>query len=135
MVFIYTILLSQGKYYIGKTTNQLFTINMIQENEWTAKYNMIELLEFIPDCDDYDEDKYIIKYMDKYGINNVRGGSFASVILNDSTIEHLTRMSRKINTSYLLDIVENNDKLNVKFCTLCERDGHYDTTCVLLHLW
>ena len=135
MVFIYTIGLAQGKYYVGKTTNPSFTIDMMSSSAWTTKYNPMILLELIHGCDDYDEDKYTIKYMDMYGINNVRGGSFTSVILNDSTIEHLTLMSRKINASYLVDNIENTNKTEVKYCTLCNREGHREATCVLLHTW
>ena len=52
------------------------------------------MLEIIPDCDDYDEDKYTRRYMDKYGIDNVRGGSFCEVILDEITIKLLEKMSK-----------------------------------------
>lgn len=52
-------------------------------SSWTKKYIPIKVIELIPDCDDYDEDKYTLKYMQKYGINNVRGGSFVNYQKND----------------------------------------------------
>ena len=50
------------------------------------------MLEIIPDCDVYDEDKYTIKYMEKYGINNVRGGSFCQIRLSDNNLITLNQM-------------------------------------------
>lgn len=46
------------------------------------------------DCDDYDEDKYTKIYIDKYGIDNVRGGSYVQVNFDDSTVDSLNRLSR-----------------------------------------
>jgi hypothetical protein len=96
MVFIYTLKLIQGKYYVGKTTNPSFRLdNHFNSNgsAWTMKYKPIELLELIPNCDDYDEDKYTRKYMDKYGIDNVRGGSFVKIELDPNTIDVLKQLN------------------------------------------
>ena len=82
MVYIYTLKLKQGKYYVGKTSHPNFRIESHFNSEgsgWTKMYNPIKILEIIPNCDDYDEDKYTKIYMDKYGIDNVRGGSYTSV--------------------------------------------------------
>ena len=116
MVFIYALKLENNKYYIGKTNNPSFRIeDHFNSNGslWTKKYTPIQLVELIPDCDDYDEDKYTIKYMDKYGIENVRGGSFVSIKLDDSTIEHLTRMSDGTNDR----------------CFKCGEVGHFANVC------
>ena len=97
MVYIYTLQLEGGKYYIGKTSNPDFRIEQHFQSGgalWTKKYNPLNVLEIIPDCDDYDEDKYTRRYMDKYGIDNVRGGSFCEVILDKSTIQLLEKMSK-----------------------------------------
>ena len=116
MVFIYALKLIHEKYYIGKTTNPSFRLdNHYNSNgsAWTIKYKPIELVELIPNCDDYDEDKYTRKYMDKYGIDNVRGGSFVSIELDKSTIQHLTQMSNGTN-----------DK-----CFICSKTGHFANIC------
>jgi hypothetical protein len=37
--------------------------------------------------DKFDEDKYVFKYMEKYGIENVRGGCFSQVVLPEDKIK------------------------------------------------
>lgn len=97
MVYVYTLQLEQDKYYIGKTLNSDFRIEQHFQSDgslWTKKYRPLNVIEIIPDCDDYDEDKYTRIYMDKYGIDNVRGGSFCEVILDESTLKLLEKMSK-----------------------------------------
>ena len=100
MVFIYVIQLEQSKYYIGKTNSPHFRLeNHFNSNgsAWTKIYKPLRVIEIKPNCDDYDEDKITRQYMDKYGINNVRGGSFVSVKLDKSTIDTLKQMSNGTN--------------------------------------
>lgn len=116
MVFIYALKLQNNKYYIGKTNNPSFRMEdhfKSNGSAWTKKYKPIQLVELIPNCDDYDEDKYTRKYMDKYGIENVRGGSFVSIELDSSTIEHLTKMSDGTNNR----------------CFKCGENGHFANAC------
>jgi len=100
MVYIYVLQLENNKYYVGKTSTPDFRLEAHFNNNgsaWTKKYKPIKLHELIPDCDDYDEDKYTKIYMDKYGINNVRGGSYVQIILNDATIKYLNRITNSTN--------------------------------------
>jgi len=120
MIYIYILKLENNKYYIGKTTNPKFRIeNHFNSNgsEWTKMYKPLKLIELISDCDDYDEDKYTRIYMDKYGINNVRGGSFSSIELSKETIEILQKM--KLSTK---------DK-----CFTCGLSGHFANKCNLFN--
>jgi predicted GIY-YIG superfamily endonuclease len=116
MVFIYVLQLEEGKYYIGKTNNPSFRLeNHFNSNgsAWTKKYKPTKVLELIPDCDDYDEDKYTRKYMDKYGMNNVRGGSFCEIKLNDNNLITLKQMSNGTNNK----------------CFTCGEEGHFTNNC------
>jgi len=116
MVFIYVLQLEEGKYYIGKTNNPAFRLeNHFNSNgsAWTKKYNPIKVTELMPDCDDYDEDKYTIKYMDKYGIDNVRGGSFCEIKLNDNNLITLNQMSNGTNNK----------------CFICSSKHHFAKDC------
>ena len=79
MIFIIIFKLEQEKWYIHKSDKYIniskFNINT---SEFTTKYKPIDLEDIIyPDeCDKYDIDKYVKKYMDIYGIDNVRGGTY-----------------------------------------------------------
>jgi predicted GIY-YIG superfamily endonuclease len=78
MTTIYVLELESNKYYVGKSKElEIRLENHFNNNgfSWTQKYKPIKILEIFKDCDDFDEDKYTLKYMSKYGINNVRGGS------------------------------------------------------------
>uniref|UniRef100_A0A6C0B756 CCHC-type domain-containing protein n=1 Tax=viral metagenome TaxID=1070528 RepID=A0A6C0B756_9ZZZZ len=117
MVYIYALKLEQNKYYIGKTNIPHFRIeNHFSSNgsEWTKMYKPLSILEIKPNCDDYDEDKITRQYMDKYGIDNVRGGSFVSIMLNKPTIDILQQMSNGTNNK----------------CFTCGGNWHFSKDCI-----
>jgi hypothetical protein len=148
MVFIYILELENKKYYIGKTSYPNFRIDQhfnSDGSQWTKKYKPIKILDIIPNCDNFDEDKYTLQYMGKYGINNVRGGSFCELQLNK---EHLGTINKMISGStdkcyicgesghFAKDCTQDNDitefeKLLVDndLCFRCYRKGHHTSNC------
>lgn len=97
MFTIYLSKLRHSKYYIGKTRDLKARIeDHINSNasEWTKRHQHIEILETYDNCDSFDEDKYTLKAMQKYGIENVRGGSFSQIKLDKDTIKHINKMLR-----------------------------------------
>jgi len=116
MVYIYILLLQKNKYYVGKTTRPTFRLKQHFDSggsSWTKKYKPIKIIKIIPNCDDYDEDKYTKMYMDNHGIDNVRGGSYSTVRLDKTTVDNLKRMSNGTN-----------DK-----CFECGKKGHFSKYC------
>ena len=116
MVFIYILLLETKKYYIGKTNNPHIRLDShfnSNGSEWTKIYKPIKVYELISDCDSYDEDKYTLKYMEKMGINNVRGGSFCQVELSEEQLKLINNMIKGAT-----------DK-----CFKCGDSGHFIKDC------
>ena len=102
MFSIYVLKCKNNKYFIGRTSKEEFSLeNYFNSlgNRWTFLNEPIELLELIRNCDKFDEDKYTLKYMDKYGIDNVRGGSWNKENLNDDEKEIIKKMLNNANNS------------------------------------
>src|SRR5437868_6029578 len=92
---LYILELSDGKYYVGKTRDPLTRINNHIHNngiEWTSIHKPIKILNIFKMKDTFDEDKYTLELMRKKGINNVRGGSFCDVKLDDNDINTIIKM-------------------------------------------
>ena len=85
MVHIVVLQLENNCFFIGKTYDILFNINTYNRNcnDFTKKYKPIKLYEFKQNCNEYDLDLTVKKYMNKYGINNVRGGSYSELELSN----------------------------------------------------
>ena len=116
MVNIYVLKLKSGKYYVGKTNNVNVRLNdhiRSKGSTWTKKYKPISVEHVFKNCDNLDEDKYTLKLMSEKGIDNVRGGSFCKIKLNQASKEIIQRMLRS-----------KDDK-----CHFCGEAGHFIRNC------
>lgn len=113
---IYILELEHGRYYVGKTDNvgKRFHEHMTGKgSSWTRKYKPVSIEKSIPNCSPFDEDKYVKECMAKYGIKNVRGGSYISDELNDFQIDSLKK-----------------EIWNAKNCCLrCGHNNHFVKDC------
>lgn len=145
MTYIYVIKLESDKYYIGKTGNPKFRLESHFNNsgsEWTKKYKPIDTIEIIESNDIFDEDKITLKYMNLYGIDNVRGGSFAQIILNQASLETINKMLSSSNNTcfncnkndHFVKDCPNPKKYNCKYCNkefsdVMKKNGHQNLYC------
>ena len=116
-MYVYIIQLEDNRFYVGTTCNPQFSMSRhfnAAGTPWTTKYNPIKIIEFIPDCDKYDEDKHVRRYMENYGIDRVRGGSFCDEVLPDAMRRMLEDMKHATETA----------------CSKCGQSGHLMRNCV-----
>lgn len=113
---IYALECQHQKYYIGRSTEpsrRILQHFQDQGSGWTRLHPPIRVLTVYENCTRFDEDKYTKEYMDKFGIENVRGGSYCQVELSDDQYQSLIRELRNAS-----------DK-----CTRCGRSGHFVRDC------
>ena len=116
MIYIYILLLKNNKYYIGKTKNPSFRLDdhfNHKGSEWTKKYHPIKVLKLISNCSNFDEDRYTKEYMFKKGINNVRGGSYCKIKLNN---DEINLIQKEINSAS-------------DCCYICGSTQHFANNC------
>ena len=120
MFFIYILKLKDDKYYIGKSRNKRTLHNRLRNHfnrggaVWTKRHKPIEVDKIINIIDEkYIEDRIVFEYMNTYGIENVRGGSFCKVKLS---IEEIKVIKRIINTEE-------------DSCFICNSNNHMSNEC------
>lgn len=113
---VYILKLEDDKYYIGKSKDPIKRFEEHKNGQgsaWTTKYKPIKVVETINNCDKFDEDKYTKLYMLKYGIDNVRGGSYCQLDLDKKTKLFLQKEIRTATNT----------------CFRCGRDSHFVNNC------
>jgi cellular nucleic acid-binding protein len=116
MSTVYVLRLSSGKFYVGKTDNidRRFQQHVSGSgSSWTRKYKPIAIEKTIRNASPFEEDKVTKEYMNKYGIDNVRGGSYVELELSEFHMEALK-----------MEIWAAKD-----LCTQCGRSGHFVKDC------
>lgn len=115
-MIIYILKLTDNKYYIGKTFNlkrRIYEHKIGIGSKWTKKYPMIGIIKTIKTNDLFSEDKYVKYYMNRYGIDNVRGGSYNQLTLLEDQKKFLKREFNTINNQ----------------CYRCGRNNHFIKNC------
>jgi hypothetical protein len=113
---IYILKLEKGKFYIGKSSDVMLRYQQHLNGNgsaWTKQYKPIALEKVIPNASPFDEDKYTKQYMAKYGIENVRGGTYVSIDISEEQEDLLRREIRGAEDS----------------CQKCGRQGHFASQC------
>ena len=117
--YIYVLQLEHEKFYVGQAYNVKNRIKQHFEGNggaaWTRfhkplKKNPIKEFESTRPCD---ETVTTIEYMDRYGINNVRGGPWCRTTLTGADTEVLYKIF----------------KPNADCCVWCGEKGHFAADC------
>ena len=152
---IYVLRLKNGKYYVGQT-NDLVKRYLEHKTglgaEWTRKYEPLGFERIKNFASPFDEDKFVKEYMLAYGVDEVRGGSYSQMVLNDAQkkaieIELRTaegscvrcgRMEHSSETCHVRTDVDGYDltplfaepkKKEKGTCYTCGRNSHYAPHC------
>jgi predicted GIY-YIG superfamily endonuclease len=119
MLTIYALKLESNKYYVGQTHRATGANIRFQEHksgngsEWTKLYKPISILETYETESLFEEDILTKKYMIKYGIENVRGGSYTKIDLDEWQIKSLEHEFKSVSDS----------------CYNCGKKGHFAKDC------
>lgn len=140
---IYVLELLEHKYYVGLTLTQRGNDRIMEHYDgvgsaWTKKFQPHKTIEVRKNCDRYDEDKVVLEYMAKKGIDNVRGGSFSKIELTRNERDVIETMIKGAENKcyecgstehYIGDCTPIENKYSSKKCYVCLRVGHLVENC------
>lgn len=114
---LYVLRLTNDKYYIGISHKNIFERFSQHKQgkgaEWTKIYKPIDIIESFRTNNIFEEDKYTKMYMNKFGIENVRGGSYSNIKLKEYQIKAIELELKSANF----------------LCFKCGKFGHFASKC------
>lgn len=113
---IYVLELKHGCYYVGVTKDPDLRFQQHVNGKgavWTKAHPPIQCVELLNVTSPFDEDNVTKLYMNTYGIDKVRGGSYVQLTLNKSTEEFINKELQTMRNE----------------CFNCGQKGHYITKC------
>jgi len=115
MTNVYVLQLEENKYYVGRTINveKRFQEHKSGCSAWTRRYPPLEIIKEFKNVSNFEEDMITKQYMYKYGINNVRGGSYVRLSLTKAQVSLLTQEIR----------------FACNLCAFCGRNDHFIKDC------
>lgn len=131
MVSIYIIRLENNKFYVDSENDnnenrERHIPKVIQKHiegnggEWTEKFKPICLYKMYKKCRKNDVNKYTKIMMRKYGINNVRGGIYNKLKIEDKEkILLMKELGKDINNEEFIRYVDEDENL---CCNICDKD-------------
>lgn len=115
-MYVYALTLQNSHFYIGKTDHPELRLEehfVGDSTPWVKLHGPVISVNMLVAAGDHTEDNTTLDYMQKYGIEKVRGGSFTQVQLSEGEISVLEKMIRS--------------KTNA--CFECGQTGHYANAC------
>jgi predicted GIY-YIG superfamily endonuclease len=128
MVAIYVLKLERGKYYVGMTRRNVKRVLQHIDGKgaaWTKKYppqKTKPVLSFNEGLRVSDEDRITLETMKKYGVRNVRGGSWCKVNMSSREIN---KLEKKISTLKKKQATRRRRRK----CSRCGRTNHIKPNC------
>jgi predicted GIY-YIG superfamily endonuclease len=116
MDLVYALVLENGNYYIGRTSNlnqRLVHHRQGEASAWTRLHRMIRIHCVWEVDNDFMEDNKVKEYMLSFGIDHVRGGSYSQVELSASQRRVLENEMRTVRNA----------------CLNCGQLGHFQGQC------
>ncbi len=133
LIYVYIIQLKNNKFYVIKSNKLLESLNINSEEfnniEWlyyNPIINLQELTKIRIFETNINEDEIVLELMQKYGINNVRGGNFKTLNISvGNTFDIINKLKKELNKCYLC--AKNHQ------VTDCKLKNKYDYQYLIMH--
>lgn len=122
METLYVLQCEDGTYYVGKSKDVAKRFKEHTSGNgsaWTSVHKPLRIVETRPLRNDHDENNLTKDYMKKYGVENVRGGSYSQI-----TLSHQTK-----------SVLESEIRGNTDACFKCGEKGHFARDCEEEVVW
>jgi len=116
MESLYVLELTNGKYYVGKTSDVIKRFEQHKTGSgsaWTKLHRPLRILESRPLTSIHDETNVTKDLMKKHGIDNVRGGAYTAVDMPDEQE----------------DMIRHELRSSSDACYKCGKSGHFANRC------